>query len=1307
MSLNQRLSCLRVVTVWVLAMVANLADAATYVVNSGGNAGTGTLRAAIDLANANPGFDTINIAIGSGPRNINLTSALPAITDSVDINGRNQPGYAGAPLIQLDGFNAPDGVNGFVITASGVTISGFSVMRFKDSGIVISGGQGNVIIANHIGLNNGGGAAGNSDYGIFVTSSSGNRFEANVISANGVDGLRIDQAGSVDNLVIGNKIGTNPAGTAALGNSLNGIVLSGARNTTVGGAGANGNVISGNGRNGVAISAGGSGNLLVRNHIGVDAGGGAALGNLWTGVVIDASANNLIGGSEAGQYNVISANGQSGVDIRGAAATGNIVQRGLIGTSLAGTVDLGNGIHGVFVQSGNNQVGSGEFGAGGNLISGNAQDGVRVSAPGVSVRGNRIGTDVNGANAIANAVGVHVTDGAHNTVIGAVNAGNLISGNSGSGIYLDGPTFLGGTSIRSNLIGTSASGLAALGNGAQGVLVSGASATAIEGNIVSANTGDGMLFSVNTASDTLVTGNWVGLAGNLSALGNGQAGVRISTGADVELSVNRIFANGGLGIDLGPIGVAVNDPQDLDFGANGLQNHPVIASAVEIGGNTTVSGNLNSTPDSSFRLDFFTTPICDGSGYGEGSTFATTVIVTTNSSGNAPFSVVIPGIPAGGGFTATATSATPRVETSEFSPCVVSSTPAAQIAFSLPSSSAAETAGSVAVLLSRSVNTASAVSVRVDSTSFSATAGVDYQAIVAQVVNFAPGQTSQQVLVSILDDNITEPNEALRLDLSSPSPGAVLGSQTQHTLTITSEDPVPTVTVDNGGCSVTEGHAGPIDCHFVVRLSRPSSVGVSFRTTTGGISAHEGVDFTSHFSVQRAIEAGQTALTVNVPVIGDLMDEDTESFRLSLSSVINATPSSLEAIGSIVDDDDAPTLSIDNNSSCSIVEGNGGISYCTFVLRLSAPTSRVVSFSKTALSGTATLGTDFGNNSELGQFAAGQQTLSITMPVFVDTIYEYNETFSLQIGSVQNATPAALTGTGTIVNDDAVPAFTLTPCVVTETDSASVPCVVGLTLARAAERPVLLAYYTESPGNRLAPTSDASFENPVVGAQSAFYDAGSSVGAWLVESGNVELKSWMQWQAAHFRQSIDMHGNLPGSIGRDIATVPGQRYVLSFAQSGHPICEQLNTTMTVDFGTQALGSFAFNASGNTTASMGWRYQSRSVVANSTTTRLRFSSATAGYCGPALDDIGLSPVGVASSGVDYAAIGVYAETPLSMPAGATLQSFTVPVLADNEIEGTEDFILRVCAVDGGCQNAVVGIDDDDMLLPDPVFKNGFE
>lgn len=96
---------------------------------------------------------------------------------------------------------------------------------------------------------------------------------------------------------------------------------------------------------------------------------------------------------------------------------------------------------------------------------------------------------------------------------------------------------------------------------------------------------------------------------------------------------NAIYANANLGIDLGVDGVDSNDAGDADTGPNNRQNYPVLSSASSNASSTTITGSLNSTPNTQFILDFYASDSCDPSGYGEGGRYLGSDTVTTDGNG--------------------------------------------------------------------------------------------------------------------------------------------------------------------------------------------------------------------------------------------------------------------------------------------------------------------------------------------------------------------------------------------------------------------------------------------------------------------------------------------------------------------------------------------------------------------------------------------------------------------------------------------------------------------------------------------------
>ena len=286
-----------------------------FVVTNTNNSGIGSLRQAILNANTKPGSDAIVFDIpGSGVHTISPASPLPPIADPVVIDGYTQPGASpntlavgdnAILLIEVNGANAGIGVTGLTITAGSSTVRGLVINRFGGDGIAItgSGASNNAVLGNFIGTNAAGTAAlGNGIPGVgsggagVRLGGTSNTIANNVISSNVNEGVFITVGG---NMVLDNFIGTNAAGTAPLGNGLSGITLQQSAANTIGG-----NVISGNGvgpSHGNGISLAGSGaqdNVIQANLIGTDASGARALPNISDGVFVGGS-NNTIGGTGA------------------------------------------------------------------------------------------------------------------------------------------------------------------------------------------------------------------------------------------------------------------------------------------------------------------------------------------------------------------------------------------------------------------------------------------------------------------------------------------------------------------------------------------------------------------------------------------------------------------------------------------------------------------------------------------------------------------------------------------------------------------------------------------------------------------------------------------------------------------------------------------------------------------------------------------------------------------------------------------------------------------------------------------------
>lgn len=567
-----------------IAGFAAPAHATDFEVINTNNGGAGSLRDAIESANQDPASpDAITFKIaGLRLHRIVLTGPLPMIDDNVTIDGYTQGGSVRAtettPALPTIVIDAGQVMQGLDIGGDNVVVRGLTVRDAQVDGIVIEGSN-NVVAGNHIGTNAAGTAAlPNGDDGVEIIGGQNNLIggplpeDRNVISGNPDVGVHVE--GSDGHRVEGNYIGTDASGTAGLGGG-DGVKLTTSNNTVVD------NLISSN-RTGVSVED--DGNTVQGNRIGTDVDGELGLGNFW-GVVVDGGDNNLIGGAAEHQGNLVS---------------GNLVV--------------------------------------GVLLSADQDD----PAEDNDVQGNLIGTSASGTAKLANDIGVLISEAFNNTIGGEQDGtGNVISGNETDGVRIDGED-ADENQLQANWIGTDEQALLDLGNGESGVEI-------IEGD-------------ENRIGATLLSND-----ANVIAH-NGKDGVTVTSGQHNAIVRNSIHDNGELGIDLAANGTTPNDGAfDNDNGPNALQNGPDVDSAHP----TEIEWELETERDTDYRLEFFASDTCDPSGSGEGQTFLGFIEVRTDANGEADDTTPVTGA-LGQHVTMTATrlNAGGFVQsTSEFSPC--------------------------------------------------------------------------------------------------------------------------------------------------------------------------------------------------------------------------------------------------------------------------------------------------------------------------------------------------------------------------------------------------------------------------------------------------------------------------------------------------------------------------------------------------------------------------------------------------------------------------------------------------------------
>lgn len=527
---------------------------ATFTVTTTADSGAGSLREAITRANATPAADTILFALptadpgfvdadndhGFDPGDywsIAPASPLPAVTRTVTLDGRSQPGATSSrPVVELNGAGTGASADGLTLANhTRSVVRGLVINRFGGNGLVITGGG--------------------------------------------------------RHRVVGNFIGTDAGGTQDRGNKNAGVAVTGSTFNVVGGSG-NGNLISGNDVQGVRLGVGADHNTLAGNLVGTTVTGDAALTNgselyLGDGVRVEGGNFNVIGGRSRQDRNVLSGNFDDGVDVRDG-ATGNVIRGNYIGTAADGRSPLRNAADGVYLQD---------------------------------------------------AVG---------TLVGGLSSGdaNVIAWNGYNGVFLYGDSH--GNDIAGNFIGTNPGG-EQTGNGTVAAFADGVffaqfgAAVGPSGNTVRRNT-------IAYNADSAIA---VDVDPSAATVGN-------------TFSANAVFGNGGVAIDLGSDGATPNDPLDADAGPNRFQNFPVLAPTTgPVYGVRVVSGTLESTPNRTFRIEFFA-----GLPGGPGGVPLGSVVVGTNQSGQSrQFQFRYKAVPGRPFITATATDLVTG-DTSEFSAAV-------------------------------------------------------------------------------------------------------------------------------------------------------------------------------------------------------------------------------------------------------------------------------------------------------------------------------------------------------------------------------------------------------------------------------------------------------------------------------------------------------------------------------------------------------------------------------------------------------------------------------------------------------------
>ncbi|HEU4833526.1 MAG TPA: Calx-beta domain-containing protein [Pyrinomonadaceae bacterium] len=319
--------------------------------------------------------------------------------------------------------------------------------------------------------------------------------------------------------------------------------------------------------------------------------------------------------------------------------------------------------------------------------------------------------------------------------------------------------------------------------------------------------------------------------------------------------------------------------------------------------------------------------------------------------------------------------------------------------------------GTTSAVFTVTLSSASTQSIRVNYVTANGTANGPSDYVGASgTLTFTPGQISQPLPIQVLGDHVFEPDETFIVTLSNPVNATLADGQGVGT--ILNDDPQPSISIND--VTVNEG-SGTTSVVFNVTFSNASyqTISVNYATANGTASSpsdYVGASGTLTFT------PGETSQLLPIQVIGDTVFEAQETFFVNLSNPVNATIADGQGVGTILNDDPQPSISIND---VTVNEGNSGNTSAVFTVTLSNASAQSISVSYATANGTAISPSDYIAASGIVTFAPLQTSQQIPIPVVGDTAVETNEFFFVNIFAEINATLADGQGTGTIVNDDA------------------------------------------------------------------------------------------------------------------------------------------------------------------------------------------------------------------------------------------------------------------------------------------------
>jgi hypothetical protein len=346
------------------------------------------------------------------------------------------------------------------------------------------------------------------------------------------------------------------------------------------------------------------------------------------------------------------------------------------------------------------------------------------------------------------------------------------------------------------------------------------------------------------------------------------------------------------------------------------------------------------------------------------------------------------------------------------------------------------------------------ISVNYSTASGSAQGNLDFVPT-SGVVTFPPGVINQSIVIPVLGDTLNENDEGFFVNLSRPVHASI--AQSQGLGVIVDDDPAPFLSISD--TRVTEGNGGTTDALFAVNLSAASAKMITVNYATAGLRK----DIVPTNGVIK-FPPGATNRVIRVAIIGDTMSEDDETFLVNLGNAANAVIADGQAIGTIVDNDPYPALTVSN---ASVTEGNSGATNAIFTVRLSAVSGRIITVDYATANGTAVAGSDYVPTSGTVVFPAGTSNQTIRVAVTGEKLSESNETFFVNLTNPINANIADAQGMATIFGVDPLPALSINNASVTENDDGTTDAVFAVRLSTRSGKTITVNYATAN-GTALA-----------------------------------------------------------------------------------------------------------------------------------------------------------------------------------------------------------------------------------------------